>query len=95
MCVKANNIQPITLDNEEIDIVDSFTYLGAVTDNATADIRNRIKKARAAFYKPRKICTSNQYSRNTKMKIKKKQCNISVAIWGRMLENKQERWRQT
>lgn len=47
MCVKANNIQPITLDNEEIEMVDSFTYLGAVidtSDNATADIRNRIKK---------------------------------------------------
>ena len=40
MCVKANNIQPVKLDNEEIDMINSFTYLGAVidtTDNATIE----------------------------------------------------------
>lgn len=41
MYVKANNIQPVKLDNEEIDMIDSFTYLGAVivtTDNATMKV---------------------------------------------------------
>ncbi|XP_063408720.1 uncharacterized protein LOC134692200 [Mytilus trossulus] len=83
MCVKATNIQPITLNNEELEIVDSFTYLGSVidtNDNATSDIRNRIKKARTAYYKLRKIWTSNQYSRNTKMKIYKSNV-ISVLLY--------------
>ena len=63
-----------TDDNQPIDDVDSLTYLGSFMDadkGSTADISARLKKARAAHYKLRKVWASSQYRRKTKLRIYK------------------------
>ncbi|VDP80335.1 unnamed protein product [Schistosoma mattheei] len=49
---KAENSNPITLDGETLEDVESFTYLGSIIDEqggSDADVKARIGKARAAF----------------------------------------------
>ncbi|VDO97832.1 unnamed protein product [Schistosoma curassoni] len=55
---KAENINPITLDGETLEDVESFTYLGSIIDEqggSDADIKARIGKARAAFLQLKNI----------------------------------------
>ena len=66
MKIKTDDNQPIVIGIDNVETVDSFTYLGSVMDadkGSTADISARIKKARAAYYKLRKVWASSQYSR--------------------------------
>ncbi|VDP65073.1 unnamed protein product [Schistosoma mattheei] len=49
---KAENSNPITLDGETLEDVESFTYLGSIIDEqggSDGDVKARIGKARVAF----------------------------------------------
>ncbi|VDO89450.1 unnamed protein product [Schistosoma margrebowiei] len=55
------NSNPITLDGETLDDVESFTYLGNIIDQqggSNADVNEMIGKARAAFLRLKNICNS-------------------------------------
>ena len=81
MKIKTGDNQPIVIG---IGDVDSFTYLGSVMDadkGSTADISARLKKARAAYYKLRKVWASSQYRRKTKLRIYKSNV-MSVLLYG-------------
>ena len=62
----------ITVNNDPIEIVDEFTYLGSIInhkDGAAADIKSRINKASAAFSILKPVWKSNKYSEKTKLRI--------------------------
>ena len=64
--------EPITIDNEILEEVEDFTYLGSVLskDNGAAkDIKARLSKARAAFAILQPIWKSNKYSLRTKIHL--------------------------
>ena len=62
----------ISVNNAEIQRVESFTYLGAIqsTEDATQkDIKSRLAKGRAAFHQLKHVWKSKQYSCKTKIRI--------------------------
>ncbi|VDP35363.1 unnamed protein product [Schistosoma margrebowiei] len=64
---KAENSNPITLDGETLEDVESFTYLGSIIDErggSDADVKTRIGKARFAFLQLKNIWNSKQLSVN-------------------------------
>ncbi|VDP30519.1 unnamed protein product [Schistosoma margrebowiei] len=64
---KAGNSNPITLDGETLENVESFTYLGSIIDKhggSDADVKARIGKARTAFLQLNNIWNSKQLSVN-------------------------------
>ncbi|CAI2732166.1 unnamed protein product [Schistosoma spindalis] len=66
------NSNPITLDGETLEDVESFTYLGSIVDKqggSDADVKARIGKARAAFLQLKNIWNSKQLSTNIKVRI--------------------------
>ncbi|CAH8515125.1 unnamed protein product [Schistosoma haematobium] len=69
---KAENSNPITLDGETLEDVESFTYLGSIIDEqggSDADVKARIGKARVAFLQLKYIWNSKQLSTNIKVRI--------------------------
>ena len=63
---------PVLLDNEEIEAVNSFTYLGSIVNKeggTEEDVNSRLKKARNAFGMLTKIWRSTHIRTNTKIKI--------------------------
>ncbi|VDP41826.1 unnamed protein product [Schistosoma mattheei] len=63
---------PVTIDGEDLEDVKSFTYLGSIIDEhggSDADVKARIRKARAAYLQLRNIWNSKQLSTNTKARI--------------------------
>ncbi|VDO66079.1 unnamed protein product [Schistosoma margrebowiei] len=69
---KAENSNPITLDGETLEDVESFIYLGSIIDEqggSDADVKARIGKARVSFLQLWIIWNSKQLSTNIKMKI--------------------------
>ncbi|VDP75260.1 unnamed protein product [Schistosoma mattheei] len=63
---------PITLDGEDLEDVETFTYLGSIIDEHSgsgAYAKARIGKTRAAYLQPRNIWDSKQLSTNTKVRI--------------------------
>ncbi|VDO70965.1 unnamed protein product [Schistosoma margrebowiei] len=59
---KAQNSNPITLDGETLEDVESFTYLGSIIDEqggSDADVKARIGKTRATFLQLNNIQTQN------------------------------------
>ena len=74
MSVAADIQQAITIDEEEIENVNTFTYIGSGIDSeesSTADINCRTGKARSVLVGMRKVWASNQYTRCTKLKLYK------------------------
>ncbi|VDP53704.1 unnamed protein product [Schistosoma curassoni] len=68
----SENSNPITLDGETLEDVESFTYLGSITDKQgglDADVKARIGKARAAFLQLKNIWNSKQLPTNIKVTI--------------------------
>ncbi|VDP51427.1 unnamed protein product [Schistosoma margrebowiei] len=66
---KAENNNPITLDGETLENVESFTYLGSIIDEqggSDADVKARIGKAMTAFLLLKNIWNSKQLSINIK-----------------------------
>ncbi|VDP24851.1 unnamed protein product [Schistosoma margrebowiei] len=69
---KAENKNPITLDGETLENVESFTYLGSIIDEqggSDSDVKARIGKARVAFLQLKNIWNSKQLSTNIKVRI--------------------------
>ncbi|VDP11181.1 unnamed protein product, partial [Schistosoma margrebowiei] len=65
-------INPVTLDGETLEEVESFTYLGSIIDEqggSDADVKARIGKARVAFLQLKNIWNSKQISTNIKVRI--------------------------
>ena len=63
---------PVELENENLEEVEEFTYLGSIMSksNATAkDITNRLQKAKASFVQLNKVWRSPNISEKTKIKI--------------------------
>ena len=72
MRINSTNEHPIKLDNEDIENVASFTYLGSVitVDGGTErDVLVRIGKARTAFLLLRPVWRSKELSQRTKLRI--------------------------
>ncbi|VDP10273.1 unnamed protein product, partial [Schistosoma margrebowiei] len=66
---KTKNSNAITLDDETLEDVESFKYLGSVIDEqggSDADVKARIGKTRAAFLQLKNIWNSKQLSTNIK-----------------------------
>ncbi|VDP30702.1 unnamed protein product [Schistosoma margrebowiei] len=88
---KAENNNPITLDGETLENVESFTYLGSTIDEqggSDADVKARIGKARTAFLQLKNIWNTKQLSTNIKVRI----FNTHVKA---VLLNGAETWRTT
>ncbi|VDP02979.1 unnamed protein product [Schistosoma mattheei] len=69
---KAKNSNPITLDGQTLEDVESFTYLGSIIDEqagSDADVKARIGKARVIFQQLKNILNSKQLSANIKLRI--------------------------
>ena len=65
-------IEPVVLNEEPLEEVENFTYLGSVLskDNgAGRDIRARLNRGRAAFARLQPIWKSNNYSPRTKLQL--------------------------
>ncbi|VDP27031.1 unnamed protein product [Schistosoma margrebowiei] len=68
----AYSSNPITLDGETLEDVESFTCLGSIIDEqggSDADVKARIGKARTAFLQLKNIWNSKQLSTNIKVRI--------------------------
>ncbi|VDP62627.1 unnamed protein product [Schistosoma curassoni] len=66
------NTNPITLDGETLENVESFTYLVGIIGEqggSATDVKKRIGKARATFLPLKNIWNSKQLSINIKVKI--------------------------
>ncbi|VDP41175.1 unnamed protein product [Schistosoma margrebowiei] len=66
------NTNPITLNGETLEDMESFTYLGRVIDErggCDADVKGRIGKARENFLQLKNIWNSKQLSTNIKVRI--------------------------
>ena len=89
--VNADNSHPIKLDEQVLEEVEAFTYLGSVVDKqgcTDADVRARIGKARAVFVQLKNIWSSKELSLKTKVRLFN--TNIkSVLLYG------SETWRTT
>ncbi|VDP42701.1 unnamed protein product [Schistosoma margrebowiei] len=65
---KAENSDPITLDGETLENVESFKYLGSIIDEqggSDADVNERTGKSRTAFLQLKNIWNSKQLSTPT------------------------------
>ena len=84
MRMNNTNDQPITINGNGIEEVDTFIYLGATVSKEGGidkEIRRRLGHFRVAYDKPHKIWSSSQLSRRTKLKIFKSNV-ISVLLYG-------------
>ena len=84
MRINVNNNRQLKLDDQIIERVSEFQYLGctlAEDGGAEVDVRNRIKKARGAYIQLRNIWASNEYSKKTKVNIFRS-CVLSVLLYG-------------
>ncbi|VDP42960.1 unnamed protein product [Schistosoma margrebowiei] len=66
------NSNPITLDGDTQEDVESFTYLGSIIDeqgDSDADVKATIGKARTVFLQLKNIWNSKQLSTNIKVRI--------------------------
>ena len=72
MKINTNNPNPILVNNEQIEEVDKFCYLGSIVapgGGTEADITARINKAKAVFAQLSKVWNSSAVKTKTKLKI--------------------------
>lgn len=72
MRLNSNVKTPVKINENEIEDVNTFTYLGGVvtsTGGCDEDITNRLGKAKAQFGRLRKIWSSSKFSIQTKVKL--------------------------
>ena len=89
--LKTTNTNPITVNQEPIEDVSSFCYLGSTIDiegGVNEDIKHRIQKARHAFLLLRKVWTNKAIREKTRIKIFNSNVK-SVLLYG------SETWRTT
>ncbi|XP_063427447.1 uncharacterized protein LOC134710955 [Mytilus trossulus] len=81
----------IKVNGEQLELVQSFTYLGSIVKSeggAGQDIKTKIGKARSAFHRLRNIWETPSIRKKTKLKIYNS-CVTSVLLYGA------ECWRMT
>ncbi|VDO72529.1 unnamed protein product [Schistosoma curassoni] len=69
---KAENTNPITLDGETLEDVESSTYLGSIIDEqggSDADVKARIRKTRSVFLQLKNIWNSKHLPTNIKVRM--------------------------
>ena len=84
MVINQRNPVSIYIDHEKLQTTDTFTYLGSIIceDGGTdVDIKNRINKARRAFFRLKPVWRSTVYSRRTKLKLYQS-CVLSTLFYG-------------
>ena len=89
--VNAVSMEPVKLEGNEIDEVETFTYLVSVIDKhggTDADVKARIGKARGAFIQLKNIWSSKVLSLHTKIRLFNSNVK-SVLLYGA------ETWRTT
>ena len=89
--INSTNTNAIILNRNQLEEVQSFTYLGSIIDQqggTDADVKARIGKARAAFIQLNNIWKSRELSRNTKIRLFNSNVK-SVLLYGA------ETWRMT
>ena len=72
MRINTRNNDSITINDEALEDVETFVYLGATVGKCgggTIDIKNRLGKARGAFAKLKNIWKSRRISRRTKIRL--------------------------
>ena len=72
MGLNQRNLVSVYLDYEELQTTDNFTYLGSKVckyGGADVDIKNRMNKARGAFFRLKPVWRSTIYSRITKLRL--------------------------
>ncbi|XP_055373554.1 uncharacterized protein LOC129606932 [Condylostylus longicornis] len=79
MKINSTSTASLELNNQQIEFVGSFCYLGSIITRE--DIANRLKKARAAFSRLQPIWKSSQISRTTEVRIFRS-CVKSVLTYG-------------
>ena len=75
---------PVELENENLEEVEEFTYLGSIMSKSNAtvkDITNRLQKAKSSFVQLNKIWRSPNISEKTKIKIYHSNV-LSVLLYG-------------
>ena len=88
--VNAANTTPIRLEGEALEKVESFTYLGSITDKqggTDTDIRTHIGKARVAFHQLKNVWGSTDLTINIKIRIFNTIVKSRLTLWSRDLEN--------
>ena len=91
MCINPTNNRTFSIDGEDIEEVNGFTYLGSDVNKgggAAEDIRRRIGKACAAFYRLNKVWRNSNIFTRTKVRILMSNV-VSVLLFGC------ESWRMT
>ena len=72
MKVKTRKGGTVSIEGEDIEEVDQFTYLGSImerTGGTDADIRTRISKARQFFAMLKPVWKSTAFTENIKIRI--------------------------
>ncbi|GFR65705.1 hypothetical protein ElyMa_000209700 [Elysia marginata] len=62
--LKSNNNRPVTVEDDELEDVDSFTYLGSTINEEGGeeeDLKKRIEKARQVFSRLKKIMVQQDH----------------------------------
>ncbi|VDP16602.1 unnamed protein product [Schistosoma margrebowiei] len=84
-------VNPITIDEEDLEDVKSFTYLGSIIDEhrgSDADVKAQIGKARAAYLQLRNIWNSKQLATSQRQGQNfQYKCQDSSTVWGGNLKN--------
>ena len=75
---------PVELENEDLEEVEEFTYLGSIMSKSNAtvkDITNHLQKAKSSFVQLYKVLRSPNISEKTKIKIYNSNV-LSVLLYG-------------
>ncbi|XP_070134417.1 uncharacterized protein [Drosophila bipectinata] len=84
MRINNSNTNNITIGDNTIEFVDSFTYLGTIiTSNGgvESDVENRLRKTRSAFGRLHRVWRNQQINRKTKLGIFNS-CVKSILLYG-------------
>lgn len=85
ICSKQELLSNITIENEKLETVQCFTYLGSkITHDGRSeiDIKSRIAQAKQAFYKKKHLLTANTVSLNTRKNLIKSFVWIIALYYG-------------
>ena len=91
MGLNQKNLVSVYLNHEELQTTDNFTYMGSKVykdGGGDVDIKNRMNKARGAFFRLKPVWRSTIYSRRTKLRLYQG-CVLSTLLCG------SECWRMT
>ena len=77
----SNEQQKLSLNGENIEIVDDFKYLGSLVASSKKDIKIRKGQAWGAFWKMKQIWKANNISIDTKVRLFKSSC-LSILLYG-------------